>query len=494
MRKVFLDELPRWEDGVNKGKINWSECVGYKVPFIYEDLSGEIEIVGYSSKGSRVIVEYNENTIELFSGSFKECNLGRLFNKITKDFKVEIGQVFQDGKRDIVIIDRGYKTDRNKTRIRSYKYKCNVCGFDCGEHYKNGEFKEGLWITEYHLKEGNGCACCANQIAVLGINTIWDTARWMIELGVDECNAKRYARSSNKKINVICSDCGKEKRMTINNLYNRKSISCICGDKRSYPEKFLTSALRQLQISFTREYLLKGSGQQRYDFYIPGLNMIIEVHGRQHYEEVNWRKNGGRTLANEQENDRAKEELALTNGIDRYIVIDCRYSEVDWIKESIMNSELAELLDLSNIDWVKCEEFALKNIVKEVCNYWNNKEEWETTVTIANNNAWGIKSSGTIVEYLKKGNKLGWCNYDSKKEARRALKRYIELNKSPKIKPIEIFKDELLLGRFESAAELERQSEEKFGVKLSRSKICLVCKGKRKYHKGFTFKYVEDIE
>lgn len=110
-----------------------------------------------------------------------------------------------------------------------------------------------------------------------------------------------------------------------------------------------------------------------------------------------------------------KKELAKENGIEHYVVIDCRYSELEWIKNSILNSKLVDMLNLSKIDWLKCEEFALKNIVREVCDYWNNKEEWETTTTIAENNEWGIRSVITVIKYLKKGTILGWCNYNPKR-------------------------------------------------------------------------------
>ena len=39
-RKVFIDELPTWESGTNKGKANWLMCIGYKVKFIYDDIEG----------------------------------------------------------------------------------------------------------------------------------------------------------------------------------------------------------------------------------------------------------------------------------------------------------------------------------------------------------------------------------------------------------------------------------------------------------------------
>lgn len=160
-----------------------------------------------------------------------------------------------------------------------------------------------------------------------------------------------------------------------------------------------------------------------------------------------------------------------------------RISDEGDIKENILNSKLAIEFDLNNVDWSKCEEFALKNIVKEVCEYWNHKENWETVTDLGKIFA---LDRHTISRYLKKGTKLGWVNYNPKEEVRKSVSK----NGKSNSKSVEIFKDGISLGIFESCAELERQSENLFGVKLLTSKIGSVCLGNRKHHKGFTFKYV----
>lgn len=65
-------------------------------------------------------------------------------------------------------------------------------------------------------------------------------------------------------------------------------------------------------------------------------------------------------------------------------------------------------------------------------------------------------------------------------------------NKERKSKTVEVFKGSISLGIFESCAELERQSEERFGVKLLNSKISQVCLGKKSQYKGFAFKYINN--
>ena len=195
----------------------------------------------------------------------------------------------------------------------------------------------------------------------LGINTIWDTDRWMCDLGVSEKDAKKYSRCSSKKITVICPNCGREKEITPNKIYTRKSIECICKSNISYPEKFMIELLEQLNINYVKEYSPKWSNNKRYDFYLKDYNYIIETHGKQHYTQYGFKSLGGKTLEEEQENDEYKKQLALKNNIDNYIILDCRKSELKWIKNSILNSDLNNIFNLNEVDWLKCEQNALGN-------------------------------------------------------------------------------------------------------------------------------------
>lgn len=469
MRKVYLDDLPI----IGKSdRINWNESVGHKVKFIYDDIEGEIEILAYD--GKYLTIKYlDRKPFCIYAGNFKKCALGGLVGVYTNEFKCDIGQVFKDDKRDMIITDREYRGDENNNQNKKwYKYTCNKCGWTEG------------WAVEGDLKRGRGCSCCYGRTAVLGINTIWDTDRWMCDLGVSEEDAKKHTRGSNKKIRTVCRDCGSKKTMTPNYIYKYKSINCICSDGTSYPEKFMMGVLKQLNIEFETQYSPKWIKPKRYDFYIHASNLIIETHGIQHFEE----SPRGRSLKEELENDRVKKELALANGIEHYIVIDCRYSDMEYIKSNILNSELNEIFDLSQIDWGECEKFALKSFSLEIWNYWNNRESWETTQTIVHNNEWGIKSITTIRKILRIGVKYNKCNYKAKEELFKNLRTSISQRK----RKVVILKDKTILGVFESVSELEKQSEELFEVKLSHSHISQVCNGKQKSHKGFTFKYIED--
>lgn len=151
-----------------------------------------------------------------------------------------------------------------------------------------------------------------------------------------------------------------------------------------------------------------------------------------------------------------------------------------------MNSRLNDIFDLSIIDWLKCEEFALNNRIKEVCEY---KKDNSNMSTIDIGKIFKLKDI-TIRRYLKQGTELGWCNYNVEEELIKSRQKIADSNKKRLSKPVEMFKDGKTLGIFYSASELERQSVELFGIKLLHKSIFKVCSGERKQYKGFTFAYI----
>lgn len=485
VKKVFLDHLPRYRGSM----IHWRKCIGQKVKFIYSDIEGEIEIIDYD--GKFLHIKYLDKPLfKIFTGDFTNCQLGKLLGIRTIEFKVEIGQNLKDDRRDITIIDRKYMGNPyNKGKqLKWYKYKCNKCSFNCGEHYKNGEFKEEYWIEECNLLKGTGCSCCANKVAVTNINSIWETDRWICDLGVSEEDAKKYISGSNDKIIVTCPDCSriKDKKIRIYDIRKYKGISCSCNDGYSYPNKFAFSFLEQLGVEFISEYSPSWIKPKRYDFYfeLNDRKYILEMdgvlgHGKKMHSKSKITKEES-VLIDDYKDLKAKEHRI------EVIRINSDESKLEFIKGEILDSELKGLFDLSKINWNKCEEFALSNRVKEACEIFRNKTEDMKEIS----KIMGIDKR-TVWVYIKQGVELGWCNYNGKESMRKSNSK----NGKTGNKPIEIFKEGTSLGIFPSGAELSRQSLVKFGVKLIVSSISSVCLGKLKHHKGFMFKFVtEDNE
>ena len=86
--------------------------------------------------------------------------------------------------------------------------------------------------------------------------------------------------------------------------------------------------------------------------------------------------------------------------------------------------------DLSNIDWLECENLALGNLVKEICDYWHEHKEinGENISTVNMSNIFGL-TKNTIGKYLKKGTKLNWCNYDPNEELGKNFTRNKNIDK-----------------------------------------------------------------
>ena len=480
MRRIFLDDLPK--RGSMAKQINWKESIGKSVKFIYGDIEGEIQIIDYLGKSNDLYIQYSNNLVfKIHTGNFANCMLGKLLNKITTDFKLETGTIFKDDNRDITIIGMEYRISNNGQKRKYYKYKCNKCG------------NKG-WIIESNLIGKNGgCNACGNgyKKVALGINTIWDIDRWMCDLGVSEEDAKTHTKSSNDKIKVVCPDCGKEKTMRIYNMYRTRSIACTCSDKISYPNKFAYSLLDQLNEIYGFDYLEHEYSPdwikpKRYDNYFihNGKEYILEMDGKWH-KEYNYLS--GQTAEQSKVIDDYKDRLAKEHNID-VVRVDCDYqfsNSFKTIKQNIIDSILGELFNLSKIDWLRCEEFALSNLVKQACDYWNSGIH--KTKGIAKI----MKlSKNTIISYLKKGSLIEWCNYNAKEESNKISSKNGKANG----RQVEMFKDGISLGVFSSCSELERKSEELFKIKLSQSKVSLVAIGKQAHHKGFTFKYINEIE
>lgn len=95
-------------------------------------------------------------------------------------------------------------------------------------------------------------------------------------------------------------------------------------------EQVIYKILVQANIRFEREKQFKDcyNGLYRFDFYCPDLNIIIEVHGAQHYKFTNFFKNRSEFLKS-QERDRRKISYCLSKGIKLYCI---PYWDIDTIK------------------------------------------------------------------------------------------------------------------------------------------------------------------
>lgn len=169
--------------------------------------------------------------------------------------------------------------------------------------------------------------------------------KWMFDFIKNKEELKKVSKSSNKSLSCICKHCGNEDTFTASYLYNKGFNCTICGDTNSFNNRFMKSILLYNKEEFRDEKTFKGCENIRklpFDFYLPNKNMVIEMHGKQHYTEIEYFKNSLETV----KNDKIKREYCLNKGID-LVEIDCSSGDVDVIVENIMRSKLGDFLIIS---------------------------------------------------------------------------------------------------------------------------------------------------
>lgn len=472
LRKLFYENDLIDSNYRNGNNVKWTDSVGKTIKFIYDETEGYLTIKDYDKAKSVVTYEYNGKIYKQTSTALKRCQLGKmLFNY----FKYEIGEILYDDNSDnkIKIVGRCFEKYANKQRIKLYQYQCLNCGF---EGNKPETELEKTWCP---------CCCSSPLVVMQGINDIPTTDPWMIPYFQGGCDeAKLYTHSSMRKIYPICPLCKKikNKAIAISQIHTSKSIGCSCGDGVSYPNKFMSNTLSQLNINFETEYSPDWISPKRFDFCIPSLKLIIEMdgglgHGKNIFlssdlsdEELEVKKKN--TLIKDIE----KDTKATVYGWN-VIRVDSSISQMDYIKQNILDSELNQYFDFENIDWVACDEYATKNIVKELCDFYKQNLYIDYQYVSEKFHV----SKCTVGRYLKKGLKFKWITDEQYK--------IITTNNNNQ-KTTYVYDLELnLLNTFNSATELIKMSEELYGIRFSSGGISKSIKEHRKYHNKFYVSY-----
>lgn len=341
-------------------------------------------------------------------------------------------------------------------------HKCKIC--DC-------EFKRSPRAMKHKTSK---CPVCSGKViggAPQYKNSIWDSEyKDLFAKYMTEDQMKQYMPHSQHKIKITCENCGRVHETSIGNLSYKRFFSCYCDDGKSYPNKFMYAMLDQLEIVYLPEYSPAWANKKKYDIYIPSLNCIIENHGEQHYKDKTTFKT---TLKQQKDNDNYKKNLAAINNIDKYITIDCRKSNADFIKNSIMNSELKNILHLENVNWTQCNNFATSSMSKKAIDLWNDGLSCSQIQELLN------ITQPTLRTYLKNGNKMGLCNYSTSQSYSRAFSG----EKSPRSQMVYCV---------ELNKVFKTVTEASIFTTANAGPISLCCRHMRKSAGGYTWYYLND--
>lgn len=382
-------------------------------------------------------------------------------------FKFEIGQTIESNTGKFIILNRYrkiYKSYKDKHRYKTYLCKCLIDDY---------EFE----LKETHISQGIGCPKCGGRKPILGHNTIYDLRKDLLKYIVNIEDAKTNSISSEKQILCKCPICDNEKYVRINNL-SRSGFSCsYCSDNISYPNKFIRGLLNQLKINYVPEKRFNWSDGRVYDFFLVDYNCIIEAHGLQHYKDVTFTT---RNLQEEQENDNYKKKMALDNSIQYYVVLDCRNSNLSFIKNSILSSDLFQILsvDCSKINWLDCDKYATRTMIFDICLEWTKNHN----ITELSNQF--DLDPHTIISYLEKGSSFGLCNYS--KGNREHMR---DITRDVKSKPILCRELDIL---FYSRRECEKYFISHGDNKFRGQDLYQYINANKAYH-GYMFEYIDKL-
>ncbi len=314
---------------------------------------------------------------------------------------------------------------------------------------------------------GSGGKPGVNSKVVIGLNDLWTTHPHIAKLLTDPQDGYKYAARNSVDLNFTCPNCGKVESRLLSYVCKTMPYCQFCGDNKSYPERLLSAVLRNLGVEYEVEkkfdwckFTIDGKetfGIFDFVFTHEGKNYIIETDSNHHYSNNVFGRNVPVMLI-----DSIKQKLAEEHG---YIVIriDCRVSEFNYIKDTIVKSQFASIFDCSSIDWEWCQSQTITSPMTKAAELWNNGIK--SVVKIA-------KEIGVqrpyVRQYLKDCASQGLCDYTVEKSkehgkhnSRLALARKVVL--------------------LNTGEEFESMNIAEKTYNVSGGKVKLACEGKRYY-------------
>lgn len=258
----------------------------------------------------------------------------------------------------------------------------------------------------------NGCYYCGNDYVELE-NSIGYNLPDIANMIIDNVDVYKIAIQSNKNYNLKCNQCGSISNKKISNIYNQGFSCPSCSDHKPITEKFMLNILSQLNITYEYQKKFEWSNGKIYDFYFKNFSCILEVDGEQHQKELKIWKD--KSFEEVKYNDELKNKLAEENGINIFRVradkSDFKYLKKNYIDilQNIFGNDICK-----NINFELAWEKSQKSIVIESWNLWKLGKD---TVEISEITK---LARVTIIDYLKRGNKLGVIKYSAKNQMKKS--------------------------------------------------------------------------
>lgn len=275
--------------------------------------------------------------------------------KTQEEFEKEFYDIF--GKEKFVIVGK-YESTMSVIDIR-----CNRC---------NKVFQKRP-NTILSRKRCSCTNCDRPKRRTYPNKSLWNTRPDIAEMLVSVEDGYNLTKTSSERVKFKCKNCDNVFYATPRQMIKNKNSCPHCSDSISYPNKFMYFLLRELGVDFQREYTIPNYSY-RYDFYFEYLDKkyVIEMDGAFGHGVFD---TPNTTIGEQLVIDMEKDVLANQYGLIM-IRIDCKYTDMknrfDYVKESVINSKLGKILDLSFIDFKQIDDKCVDSLVIKIADLWNN--------------------------------------------------------------------------------------------------------------------------
>ena len=436
---VWLDlsNLPYKSNGKSIDYATFKTMDYVKAPFEYKGLNDTLYIKYYTHiPDSKFIINYKgEETVVTYK-TLSNVSL----EKITYDERKRKGLIKRfKGKRTVDLSNLPNLSEENY-----FKYSNKIIKKDfsnsigCTIKYDFEGFKgkaeivdyfskeDNKGVTKHYIKLKNGAGVFLYNIynVLIGnLEKLTNTFKYPYNIGdvvgkftVIDYIVKEYVSyngivNTDRFLQLKCNECGVIKNVQVSQINNHSKEYCSdCSSMkkslkelnkhRSRGESMVEQVLKQQDIEYIAEKSFDWSNRKRYDFYLPEDGCVIEVHGVQHYLEQNEGQRFSLTLEENKKNDKWKKDQAIAHGL-KYIEIDVRDHNFDYIKQSIIDS----VIPTEDVDWKAVYKYMENGFIIEVIELYNSG---------LTPNEIGKKlnlTGDTIKKRLSKATELGLASY-----------------------------------------------------------------------------------
>lgn len=315
-------------------------------------------------------------------------------------------------------VEKLHNVNPNVIALEKYKKCISKIKFQC---LIDGTIFEA---TPNNVLRGHGCPICGRKkgsnnalqtkIKINQNTLIGNKYPHLIKYLKNKDDAYLYGYTTRRMISWICPNCNFEFSKSMSSFSNGSFVCPNCIKNESYPNRFMFNVLTQLNIDFQREYSPDWIKPKRFDFYfsINNKQYIVEMDGGFHQNKETKKV------------DEMKDSAAFAHGIE-VIRIDCNYKKTnfrfDYIKNSILKSDLSDVLNLPSLNFNQADKFALKSEINDVCELWDKYRDLDIIKDMTQLTLYTIK------KYLKFGQENNVCSYNHEEcMEERKQKRYEE--------------------------------------------------------------------